>query len=94
MARIKTKRDLFQEQEKPTSLHVRVTPKAKSAQIKREVLENGEIFYKVYVTVAAEDGKANKAVINLLADALDVPKSSLTIIQGLTCREKVIKIKG
>lgn len=92
MARIQAKQDLFQAQEQPALLHVRVTPKASSARIKREVSEEGVVFYKVYVTVVAEDGKANKAVIELLAKALGLPKSSLTITHGFTSREKIIKI--
>lgn len=89
----KTACDLFDKGARPTSLHVRVTPKAKSARIIKETAENQSDYYKVYVTVAAEDGKANKAVIALLADALDLPKSALAISHGLTSREKIIQIK-
>lgn len=85
--------DLLFNTELPTSLRVRVTPKAKSARIKKEISEDGEVYYRVYVTVVAEDGKANKAVMELLADALDVPKSALTIIRGLTSRDKIIQIE-
>lgn len=85
--------NLFDKEARPTSLHVRVTPKAKSARITREISENHTEYYKVYVTVAPEDGKANKAVIELLADALGLPKSALTISHGLTSREKIIQIQ-
>jgi len=71
---------------------VRVTPKAKSARVKREIDEKGGVYYKVYVTTAPEDGKANKAVIALLAKELGVPKSSLTIVRGLTSRDKLLQI--
>ncbi|MCB1411327.1 MAG: DUF167 domain-containing protein, partial [Rhodobacteraceae bacterium] len=47
---------------------------------------------RVYVTVVPEDGKANKAVIRLLAKALGVPKSSLTLIRGATARDKVFRL--
>lgn len=77
----------------PTILRVRVTPKAKAARIKQEHAEDGSLFYRVYVTVVAEDGKANQAVIALLAKALHVPKSSLTITHGLTSRDKLIRIR-
>lgn len=85
-------RDLFDYKNLPTTLRVRVTPKAKSARIKKEITEDGSALYKVYVTVVAEDGKANEAVIKLLADALDVPKSALTITRGFSSRDKVIQI--
>ena len=89
-----TLRDLLLGKEQPTTLRVRVTPKAKSARIKLEHAEDGGIVCKIYVTVAPEDGKANKAVIALLAEALDLPKSSLIITHGLTNRDKTIEIKA
>lgn len=85
-------RDLFDDP-LPSTLQVRVTPKAKSARIKKEVLDDGKVIYKVYVTAVAEDGKANQAVIELLAKALGVPKSALTITRGETSRDKVIQIR-
>lgn len=84
--------DLFDYKNLPTTLRVRVTPKAKSARIKKETAEDGSTLYKVYVIVVAEDGKANQAVIELLAKALDVPKSALTITHGLASRDKLIRI--
>lgn len=89
----KTACDLFNKETLPTSLHVRVTPKAKSARITKESSDSHSEYYKVYVTVAAESGKANKAVIELLAKALGLPKSALSISHGLTNREKIIQIK-
>lgn len=77
----------------PSCLSVRVTPKAKSERIKQDISEDGRVLYRVYVTVAPEDGKANKAVIKLLAAAMDLPKSAFTIIHGLTNRDKTIQIK-
>ncbi len=47
---------------------VRVTPKASSNRIKIEEMSDGSTRYRVYVTVAAEDGKANEAVLKLLAN--------------------------
>ena len=66
---------------------VRVTPKASRDRI---VVEEGQI--KVYVTTVPEDGKANAAVQKLLAKALGVPKSRLTLIRGQTSRDKVFRI--
>lgn len=86
-------RVLLEKSAVPSCLSVRVTPKAKSERIKQEISEDGRVYYKVYVTVAPEDGKANKAVIKLLAEAFDIPKSALTITHGLTNRDKTIQIK-
>ena len=85
--------DLFDDDNPPDTLHVKVTPKSKTERIKKEVRGDATVLYKVYVTAAPEDGKANSAVIKLLAKALGLPKSSLTITRGHTSREKVIKIK-
>ncbi len=85
--------DLFDYQNPPDMLRVKVTPKAKFERIKKEIGPDGTVLYKIYVTAAPEDGKANKAVIKLLAKALDVAKSNLTITHGHTSREKTIKIK-
>ena len=74
------------------TLEVQVTPKASSNRIKAEIIENGSLKLRVYVTAVPEEGKANEAVIKLLAKELGVPKSSLTIIQGQTSRRKVFRL--
>ena len=74
------------------SFIVRVTPKSGAERLIVEVDENGGQRIKVHVTVAPEDGKANKAVIALLAKALGVPKSALSVAQGATARDKLIRI--
>lgn len=63
---------------------VRVTPKASRNAVVREA---GMI--RVYVTVVPEDGKANAAVTKLLAKALGVAKSRLTLLRGASGRDKV-----
>lgn len=39
-------------------------------------------------------GKANDAMIGLLADALDVPKSAVELLRGATSRCKIVRIAG
>lgn len=56
-------------------------------------LSYGE-FYKIYVSAPPEDGKANKKVIELLADYFKAAKSQIKIIKGETSRNKIIEIKG
>lgn len=75
------------------TLTIRVTPKASRNAVKVETHADGSVLYRVYVTTVAEDGKANKAVIELLAEFLDVRKSALTIVQGLANRNKVIQVE-
>lgn len=73
-------------------LYVRVTPKAASNRLKIDHKPDGTILIRAYVTVAPEDGKANKEVIALLSNALGLPKSSLTITRGLKSRDKTVSI--
>lgn len=47
---------------------------------------------KVSVTAVPEDGKANKAVIELLADEIKLPKSQIEIVRGLTTKIKHVKV--
>lgn len=49
---------------------------------------------RVRVKAVPDKGKANAAVIGLLAKALGVPKSALTLIAGDTARLKTIDIAG
>jgi len=48
----------------------------------------------VKVTAVPEKGKANEAVIELLADYFDVPKSSINIVGGKSTRMKMIDIQA
>jgi uncharacterized protein (TIGR00251 family) len=73
------------------TVEVYVSPKASVNKIKPEIYEQ-KLRLRIYVTVAPEDGKANEAVIKLLAKELQLPKSSLTIAQGSKSRKKVIRI--
>lgn len=70
------------------TLAVRVTPKAA-----RNRVEEAEGGLRAYVTVVPEDGKANKAVVKLLAHALGVPKSRLELVRGATSRDKLFRLE-
>ncbi len=67
---------------------VRVTPKAS-----RNRVEETETGLRVHVTVVPEDGKANKAVVKLLAQALGVPKSRLVLVRGASGRDKLFRLE-
>ena len=67
------------------TFNIRVTPHAKQ----NKVVENDGVL-RVYTTVAPENGRANSAVIELLSDYLDIPKSKIKILKGLAGRDKVI----
>ena len=69
-------------------VYVKVTPRAG----KNEVIKISEGEYKVKVTAVPEKGKANDAVIKILANYFDLPKSSIKIIGGKSTRIKLIEI--
>jgi len=64
-------------------LHVRVQPKARANAV---VGWRGETL-RVSVTAAPEDGKANRAVIVLLADSLGIAPSSISLVRGASSRD-------
>lgn len=66
---------------------VRVTPKAA-----RNAVTEAEGGLRVSVTTVPEDGKATKAVIKLLAAALGVAKTRLTLVRGATSRDKLFRL--
>ena len=69
------------------TIRVRVVPRAKKAKI--EVFNSG---LKIYLNAPAVAGKANKSLIELVADYYKVRKYNVTIIKGRKQRDKVIKI--
>ena len=71
-------------------LSVRVQPGASREEIVG--FANGVLRLKV--TALPVEGKANAALVHLLAKALGVPKARVFIIKGATSRNKVIHIEG
>lgn len=75
-------------------LTVRVTPKASRNAITGTMATPDGLALKVAVTAPADKGKANAAVIALLADAFGIAKSNITLTLGETDRRKVLRISG
>lgn len=59
-----------------------------------ETASDGSEHLKCRVRAVPEDGKANDALIALLAKALPVAKSAIAIVSGATARLKRIEIAG
>jgi uncharacterized protein len=72
-------------------LAVRATPNAAANAILLP-LAGAPPILNVRVTAAPEDGRANAAVLTLLADALDRPRSALTLLRGANGRDKLVQI--
>lgn len=49
---------------------------------------------RVEVTAAPERGKANRAVIDLLAETLDVAKSTIAIVSGASSNQKKVLVRS
>ncbi len=76
---------------KPSArLRLRVSPGASRSEVVGRYREG----WKVRVAAPAERGRANEALLRLLAEALGVPKSSLRIVRGQRSREKLVAVDG
>jgi uncharacterized protein (TIGR00251 family) len=50
--------------------------------------------WKAQVAAPPERGRANEALVDLLAAALDLPRSRLEIVSGGAARRKVVEVAG
>lgn len=74
-------------------LTVRLTPNASADRIEGwETGPDGEAWLKVRVRAIPEDGKANAALIKLLAKQAGLAKNRLTLVRGQTHRMKTIEL--
>lgn len=78
------------EMETATLIRVKVTPRSS----KNRITGKEKDVYRVKVTSAPVEGKANEAVIALLAEELGVPKRDIEVVSGKTGRLKTIRIRG
>ena len=69
-------------------INLRVIPRARQNKI--EIDSNG--VYRVHITAAPVDGAANVAVVRMMSEYFDVPKSQIKIARGETSRDKIIEI--
>jgi uncharacterized protein (TIGR00251 family) len=77
------------------SVALRVTPRGgRDGICGVETLANGRSVIKVRVRAIAEGGEANRAVTELLAKALHVPKAKVRLLSGATSRLKQIAVDG
>jgi uncharacterized protein (TIGR00251 family) len=74
---------------------VRLTPKGGRDQIEGWWTDSaGKGALKARVAAPPEDGKANAALVGLLARVLDVRKSDVRIASGASSRSKTIEVEG
>jgi uncharacterized protein (TIGR00251 family) len=71
-------------------LKLRVSPRSRRPGIAGR---HGDAW-KVRVAEPPEDGRANEAVLELLAKTLDLPRSRFALVSGHTSREKIVVLDG
>ena len=72
------------------AIAIRVQPRASN----NEVLDVRSGRLRIRTTAAPADGKANRAVIKLLAAYLDIAPSRIRLVRGKTQRDKELRISG
>ena len=74
---------------------IRLTPKASSERMGGAMeVADGRVALKAWVTAAPEDGKANAALLKLLARRCRLPPSSFSIVSSQTQRLKLVEVAG
>ncbi len=76
-------------------LFVRLTPKAAMDRLEGiEISADGRSHLKARVRAVPENGAANQALERLVAKALEVPRSAVSVVAGGTARLKTLRISG
>jgi uncharacterized protein (TIGR00251 family) len=73
-----------------TRLALRVSPGARSSAIVGRLGDR----WKVRVSAPAESGRANEALLRLLAQVLAVPRRQLRLVAGQGARDKLVEVAG
>jgi uncharacterized protein (TIGR00251 family) len=73
-----------------TRLRLRVAPGAARAAV---VGRHGD-GWKIRVAAAPERGRANEAVLALLAETLSLPRTSVSLVSGSSSRDKIVELAG
>ncbi len=77
------------------SLFVRVTPNAGQDAVEGiQTRGDGSVVLRVRVKAVPDKGRANAAVVSLLAKLLELAKSDLSVTAGETARLKTIAVRG
>ena len=70
-------------------IYIKIKPNSKKGPLVEKLTADS---FVVYVREPAVDGRANAALIRILADYLYTSPSRLSIVRGHTSRDKVIEI--
>lgn len=70
-------------------VNVKVAPNSKKSGVERI----GENDFRVKVDAKAEGGRANRRLVEIVAEFFQVPKSSVRIVKGFKSRNKIVEIE-
>ena len=73
---------------------IRLSPRAKADGLLAIAAAEGGRVLKASVTAPAERGRANEALLQLLARAWHLPRRDLSIATGSTSRNKAVRVAG
>lgn len=76
----------------PYYLHVYAKPKSNQNKIGNWMLQ-GKYVLTIYITSPPENGKANKAIVTLLAHTFGIAQNRIFLVNGLHSRYKTFKIE-
>lgn len=71
---------------------MKITIKVKTKAKEEKVVEIGDNNFEVWVKQLPEKGKANEAIVKIVAKYFKTPQNSVKIIAGKTSRQKVFDI--
>lgn len=73
---------------------VKVQPKSRRPGLQGHASDLEGMRLRIGVTEAAEDGRANRAACAALAHAMGLPASCVSVSQGATSRQKILRVEG
>ena len=69
-------------------LKLKVHPRAS----RQKILQKSATEYELWVNAPPDKGRANEAVLEAMSEKLGVPKSRLSIVSGLTSKNKTLEL--
>jgi uncharacterized protein (TIGR00251 family) len=69
---------------------VKIKPNAKEERVEK----TGENSYSVWVRQRLVEGRANEALVKVLAEHFGVSKSAVVLVKGRTSRQKLFEVRG
>jgi len=73
---------------------MKISVKVKPNSRQESVEKISEKEYLLRVRASAQEGKANQAVVKLLSEFFDIPKSTVIILKGASSKNKIIELLG